>query len=45
MDTNDISDLMRPEPNPKALDWVAARATLYTTAITRAEILYGIAAL
>jgi predicted nucleic acid-binding protein len=47
LDTNVISDLMRPEPHPAVLGWVAAqpRATLYTTDINRAEILYGIAAL
>ncbi|MGD0103112.1 MAG: PIN domain-containing protein [Rhodopila sp.] len=47
LDTNVISDLMRPKPHPAVLGWVAAqpRATLYTTDINRAEILYGIAAL
>ena len=47
LDTNVLSELMRPEPNPAVFKWVAAqpRASLYTTAINRAEILYGIAAL
>ncbi len=38
---------MRAAPHPAVLDWVAAqpRATLYTTSINQAEILYGIAAL
>lgn len=47
LDTNVISELMRPEPHPAVLDWIAAqpRATLYTTDINQAEILYGIAAL
>jgi toxin FitB len=47
LDTNVISELMRPEPHPKILAWVAAqpRADLYTTHINQAEILYGIAAL
>lgn len=47
LDTNVISELMRPEPNPTVLVWVAAqpRASLYTTSINRAEILYGVAAL
>ena len=38
---------MRAEPHAGVLAWVAAqpRALLYTTHITRAEILYGIAAL
>jgi toxin FitB len=47
LDTNVISELMRAEPHPAVLAWVAAqpRALLYTTHITQAEILYGIAAL
>jgi predicted nucleic acid-binding protein len=47
VDTNVISELMRPEPHPKVLAWVAAqpRTLLYTTHINQAEILYGIAAL
>ncbi len=47
LDTNVISELMRAVPHPAVLAWVAAqpRATLYTTSITQAEILYGIAAL
>jgi toxin FitB len=47
VDTNVISELMRPEPNPKVLAWVAAqpRAQLYTTYINQIEVLYGIAVL
>jgi predicted nucleic acid-binding protein len=47
VDTNVISDLMRGEPHPAVLAWVAAqpRAQLHTTCITQAEILYGIAGL
>lgn len=47
LDTNVISELMRPRPAPAVVAWVAARprSTLYTTSITRAEILYGIAAM
>jgi hypothetical protein len=47
LDTNVISELMRPESHPAVLAWVAAqpRATLYTTGINQAEILYGIAVL
>jgi hypothetical protein len=47
LDTNVISELMRAEPHPAVLAWVAAqpRATLYATSITQAEILYGVAAL
>ena len=47
VDTNVISELMRGEPHPAVLTWVAAqpRALLYTTHINQAEIFYGIAAL
>jgi toxin FitB len=47
LDTNVISELMRAEPHPLVLAWVAAqsRATLYTTSINQTEILYGIAIL
>jgi predicted nucleic acid-binding protein len=47
VDTNIISELMRPDPHPKVLAWVAAqpRTLLCTTHINQAEILYGIAAL
>ena len=47
VDTNVISELMRPEPNSKVLAWVAAqpRAQLYTTHINQIEILYGVAVL
>jgi predicted nucleic acid-binding protein len=47
VDTNVISELMRGEPDPAVLAWVAGQpqALLYTTHINQAEILYGIAAL
>lgn len=47
LDTNVLSELMRPEPHPAVFAWVAAqpRASLYTTSLNRAEVLYGIAAL
>lgn len=47
LDTNVLSELMRPEPHPGVFAWVAAqpRATLFTTSINKAEILYGVAAL
>jgi predicted nucleic acid-binding protein len=47
VDTNVISELMRGEPHPGVLAWVAAqpRSLLYTTYVTQAEILYGVAAL
>ena len=44
LDTNVISELMRPAPHPAVFAWVAAqpRASLHTTSVTRAEILSGI---
>lgn len=47
LDTNVISELMRPVPHPAVLAWIAEqpRATVYTTSVNQAEILYGIAAL
>lgn len=47
LDTNVVSELMRPQPNPKVLDWFARHmdAGMYTSSITQAEILTGIALL
>jgi predicted nucleic acid-binding protein len=47
LDTNVLSELMRPQPHPAVVDWVAAqpRASLYTASVSKAEILHGIAAL
>ena len=47
LDTNVISELMRPEPDAGVLAWVAGqpRAMLYATSISQAEILSGIAML
>jgi predicted nucleic acid-binding protein len=47
LDTNVLSELMRSEPAAAVFAWVAAqpRATLYTTSVNKAEILYGIAVL
>jgi toxin FitB len=44
VDTNVASELMRPSPEPRVVDWVRARdvGELYTTAITVAEIGYGV---
>jgi len=45
LDTNVLSELMRERPAADVLDWFVrnARATLYTSVITQAEILTGIA--
>ena len=47
LDTNIISETMRPRPNPDVLAWMASHpgGAFYTTAIVEAEILYGIAKL
>lgn len=44
VDTNVVSELMKPEPNESVRRWTLAQAgtDLYATAITLAEILYGI---
>jgi toxin FitB len=43
VDTNVVSELMRPSPSPVVVGWVRqSEADLYTTAITLAEIGYGI---
>ena len=47
LDTNIISEMMKPEPNPQVKTWLNDQIidTLYITTITQAELLYGIAAL
>lgn len=47
LDTNVISELWKVEPNPDVLAWIDAQAieTLYLSAITVAELRYGIAAM
>jgi predicted nucleic acid-binding protein len=47
LDTNVLSELMKPEPSRRVVAWVASRpsASLYTTTLTQAEILYGVAVL
>jgi hypothetical protein len=44
LDTNVLSELMRPKPSPRVLAWVAKQPAteLITTSITEAEIFYGI---
>jgi predicted nucleic acid-binding protein len=44
LDTNVISELMRSTPHPAVIAWVAgqSRHAIYTTSITKAEILFGI---
>ena len=44
LDTNVISELMRPMPSAQVVRWVEKQpaAELFTTAISEAEIFYGI---
>lgn len=45
LDTNLISELWKVDPNPGVLNWIDAQAvaTLYLSAITVAELRYGLA--
>lgn len=47
LDTNVLSELMRPVPDERVLEWVDGRpgASLFTTTVTQAEILLGVSIL
>ena len=47
LDTNVVSELLRPSPNPAVEGWVAGRqaADLYFSAVGEAELRYGVAVL
>lgn len=47
LDTNVVSELMRPEPSPAVLAWIDAAgvAALAISAVSRWEIRYGLALL
>ncbi|MFA5984776.1 MAG: type II toxin-antitoxin system VapC family toxin [Methylococcaceae bacterium] len=47
LDTNIVSEAMKPEPNPTVLAWLNEQVaeTLYLSSVTLAELLFGIAAL
>lgn len=47
LDTNVLSELMRPRPNPAVVAWFAKRSgdIFYVSAITQAEIMLGISLL
>ncbi len=47
LDTNLLSELMRSTPSAAVVHWVASQpgSSLYTTTITQAEMLYGVAIL
>ncbi|MGE4482431.1 PIN domain-containing protein [Acidocella sp.] len=43
LDTNVVSELMRPAPAPAVMSWLAAQpaASLFISAVTEAELRYG----
>lgn len=47
LDTNVVSEAMKPEPDPAVCDWLDEQAaeTLYISSVTVAELLFGIGAL
>ena len=47
LDTNVVSEAMKPEPHPSVRAWLNHQAaeTLYLSSVTLAELLFGIAAL
>jgi toxin FitB len=47
LDTNVVSEAMKPEPHPAVRAWLNDQAaeTLYLTSVTLAELLFGIGAL
>ena len=47
LDTNVLSELMRPNPSAAVVRWISRQTAtdLCTTAVTQAEILYGLALL
>ena len=47
LDTNVVSEAMKPRPDPTVLAWLNEQAaeTLYLSSVTLAELLFGVAAL
>jgi predicted nucleic acid-binding protein len=47
LDTNVVSEAMKPEPHPSVRDWLDAQAaeTLFLSSVTIAELMFGISAL
>jgi predicted nucleic acid-binding protein len=47
LDTNVVSEPLRPNPEPRVLNWLDQQAadTLYLTSISVAELLFGVACL
>ena len=44
IDTNVLSEALKPLPSPTVLSWLATQepTSVFTTAITQAEVLYGV---
>lgn len=44
LDTNVISEILKANPNPQVLNWLSALPSthLFSTTITRGELLYGV---
>ena len=44
LDTNVVSEILRPKPNPHVLEWLEEQppSSVFTTAVTQGEVLYGI---
>jgi toxin FitB len=44
LDTNVLSEFMRPQPNERVVTWLKqqTRSNLFTTAVTHGEMLYGV---
>lgn len=47
LDTNVVSEAMKPEPHPSVRDWLDAQVaeTLFLSSVTIAELMFGIGAL
>jgi predicted nucleic acid-binding protein len=47
LDTNVVSEAMKPDPHPSVRDWLNSQAseTLYLSSVTLAELLFGVAVL
>ena len=47
LDTNVVSELMRPSPSARVIEWVSQQAApaMYFTTISEAELRYGVAVL
>jgi len=44
VDTNVVSELARPRPDPRVIEWAGGLATMRLSAITVEEVLFGLSA-